>query len=98
MTLLELLVKELPFRGGWPDGVERLEQYPDGALFDGPNYQSNFKFQRADDFGDDEVTREQYEAALVASKPEWDGEGLPPVGVNVSMKLNLMDGSQYELS
>ncbi|EHF4934771.1 hypothetical protein VXI92_004944 [Enterobacter hormaechei] len=80
MTLLELLVKELPSRGGWPDGVERLEQYPDGALFDGPNYQSNFKFQRADDFGDDEVTREQYEAALVASKPEWDGEGLPPVG------------------
>ncbi|WP_159124674.1 hypothetical protein [Enterobacter roggenkampii] len=27
------------------------------------------------------VTREQYEAALAASKPEWDGEGLPPSGV-----------------
>ena len=80
MTLLELLVKELPSRGGWPDGVERLEQYPDGSLFDGPNYQSNFKFQRVDDFGDDEVTREQYESALAASKPEWNGEGLPPVG------------------
>lgn len=26
------------------------------------------------------VTREQYEAALAASKQEWDGEGLPPVG------------------
>ncbi|MDV5528754.1 hypothetical protein QM137_14445 [Enterobacter hormaechei] len=26
------------------------------------------------------VTREQYEAALADSKPEWDGEGLPPVG------------------
>lgn len=26
------------------------------------------------------VTREQYEAALSASKPEWNGEGLPPVG------------------
>ncbi|MCK7258040.1 hypothetical protein L8O18_06115 [Enterobacter asburiae] len=26
------------------------------------------------------VTREQYEAALAASKPEWNGEGLPPVG------------------
>lgn len=26
------------------------------------------------------VTREQYEAALSASKPDWDGEGLPPVG------------------
>lgn len=26
------------------------------------------------------VTSQQYEAALAASKPEWDGEGLPPVG------------------
>lgn len=29
------------------------------------------------------VTREQYEAALATSKPEWDGEGLPPVGCRV---------------
>lgn len=27
------------------------------------------------------VTREQYEATLAASKPEWDGQGLPPSGV-----------------
>lgn len=27
------------------------------------------------------VAREQYEAALAASKPEWDGRGLPPSGV-----------------
>lgn len=26
------------------------------------------------------VTREQYEAALAARKPDWDGDGLPPVG------------------
>lgn len=26
------------------------------------------------------ITREQYEAALAASKPLWDGEELPPVG------------------
>lgn len=26
------------------------------------------------------VTLKQYEAALAASKPEWDGDGLPPVG------------------
>lgn len=26
------------------------------------------------------VTSQQYEAALAASKPEWDGEGFPPVG------------------
>ncbi|CAH5464586.1 hypothetical protein AI2941V1_0282, partial [Enterobacter cloacae] len=29
------------------------------------------------------VTREQYEAALAASKTEWDGEGFPPVGSRV---------------
>lgn len=28
----------------------------------------------------DIVTREQYEAAIAAGKPEWDGDGLPPVG------------------
>lgn len=27
------------------------------------------------------ISREQYEAALAASKPEWDGRGLPPSGV-----------------
>ncbi|KAF2282491.1 hypothetical protein GH714_044097 [Hevea brasiliensis] len=28
-----------------------------------------------------DITRDEYEAALAASKqPEWDGEGLPPVG------------------
>lgn len=29
------------------------------------------------------VTREQYESALAASKTEWDGEGLPPVGLEI---------------
>jgi len=30
-----------------------------------------------------ELTEQEYEAALAASKPEWDGEGLPPVGCRV---------------
>lgn len=34
------------------------------------------------------VTREQYEAALAASKPEWNGEGLPPVGAEVECVCN----------
>lgn len=34
----------------------------------------------------DIVTREQYEAALAASKTEWDGEGLPPVGCDCEFK------------
>lgn len=32
------------------------------------------------------VTREQYEAALAASKvPVWDGEGMPPIGCEVEV-------------
>ena len=31
------------------------------------------------------VTRDQYEAALAASKAEWNGEGLPPVGLNAEV-------------
>ena len=33
------------------------------------------------------VAREQYEAALAASKPEWNGEGLPPVGMEIEYKF-----------
>lgn len=34
------------------------------------------------------VTRQQYESALAASKQEWDGEGLPPVGAEVQCICN----------
>lgn len=34
------------------------------------------------------VTSQQYEAALAASKPEWDGEGLPPVGCECQYETN----------
>lgn len=42
-----------------------------------------FNLEVADDNKEAIITREQYEAALAASKPEWDGEGLPPVGCRV---------------
>lgn len=41
----------------------------------------------ADDCSTSIVTREQYESALAASKKaEWDGVGLPPVGLAVEMQ------------
>ncbi|ELY4125472.1 hypothetical protein SMY53_000539 [Cronobacter malonaticus] len=81
MKLIDLLLQELPKHGGWPEGVNFLEQYTDGSLFCGDTYQSLVRFDRVDDFGYDGVTREQYEAALTAAQePVWDGEGLPPVG------------------
>lgn len=42
-----------------------------------------FNLNPADDNKEAIITREQYEAALTASKPEWDGVGLPPVGYRV---------------
>ncbi|MDZ5639026.1 hypothetical protein [Enterobacter sp. A103] len=35
------------------------------------------------------VTREQYEAALAASKTEWDGNGLPLVGCEFEFRANV---------
>lgn len=43
------------------------------------------------------VTREQYEAALVASQqPAWDGEGVPPVGIKCLTIGPHGDDSWYE--
>jgi hypothetical protein len=81
MKFIDLLVHELPKRGGWPDGVECIEQYIDNSLFDYNGWASGFKIERADDYDYGVVTRTQYESALAASrKVEWDGVGLPPVG------------------
>lgn len=37
------------------------------------------------------VTLDQYEATLAASKPEWDGKGLPPVGAEVEAFNSVTD-------
>ncbi|EPL4525461.1 hypothetical protein QCK34_002820 [Enterobacter asburiae] len=42
------------------------------------------------------VTRQQYEAALAASKQEWDGEGLPPVGCECMVRGEIGDDGWYE--
>ncbi|MTH45369.1 hypothetical protein [Intestinirhabdus alba] len=42
------------------------------------------------------VTREQYEAALASSKPEWDGEGLPPVGCECMVRGEIGDNGWYK--
>lgn len=82
MKLIDLLVQELPKCGGWPDGVDAVEQNSEGQLFEmESDYCSDFKLKKCDDWIADVVTKQQYESALVASqKPAWNGEGLPPVG------------------
>lgn len=76
MKLIDAVVEKYPI-GTWPAGM----------LAVGPMYTFNaFVGRKIKD--DEYVTREQYEAALADSKPEWDGEGLPPVGSKVSFFYN----------
>lgn len=99
MTLLELLVKELPVRGGWPDknmthiftSLEGKVCY-EGSFPRGSFYHNRKEYDVPDLFLESRlisrrevevVTREQYEAAIAAQQPAWNGEGLPPVGVKV---------------
>lgn len=99
MTLLELLVKELPKRGGWPEGAVRCGYF---------NSTDTLYFTNSEDLcppewriyylteienSDEKATREQYEAALSASqRPVWDGEGLPPVGCECEARKHSRDG------
>lgn len=96
MKLIDLLVQELPKRGGWPDGAE----YARVTGFGGEKILVDFLFPEAYnrlsysigiiachliDAGADVdyhmISRDFYESALAESqKPAWNGEGLPPVG------------------
>lgn len=90
MKLIDLLVLELPKRGGWPDGVDAVEQDGEGQLFEmESDYCSGFKLKKCDDWIADVVTKQQYESSLAAlQKPAWNGEGLPPVGCEVEYISN----------
>jgi len=88
MKLIDLLVRELPKRGGWPEGVTSCQQsaadrelYFHGLL----NICSGIYLNEfADDNLTSEITHKQYETALAASV--WNGEGLPPVGCECEWK------------
>lgn len=88
MTLLEILLKELPGKGGWPCSVGSVEQDYDGGIYDDSSgYRSGFTMSLAEDWLNGMVIREQYEAALVESKKvAWSGEGIPPVGCGCEIK------------
>lgn len=107
MKLIDLLVKELPKRGGWPDGAERASV----GDFNGNSITVVFCFPRGYSNGFDVpfqytmtfsipdccvnvatdycmITRDLYESALAASqRPAWNGEGLPPCGVECEYRF-----------
>ncbi|WP_312768644.1 hypothetical protein [Enterobacter soli] len=88
MKLIDILVRELPKLGGWPIGADRIYQNAKGHLVGVQGCIISPVDMELAILAEDlhkSVAREQYEAALTASKPEWDGEGLPPVGVNAEV-------------
>ncbi len=78
MKLIDLLVQELPNRGGWPECAVKIHQDYDGETWACLNNGSTKRLFTLDQvatnarkFGQNEtrenmVTREQYEAALAA--------------------------------
>lgn len=91
MKLIDLLVQELPKRGGWPDGVSEIGQDYDGELmfYGRGNVRTGIYLTLSSDHRNiyrrdgDKITKDRYESALAASKnPAWNGEGLPPVGMH----------------
>lgn len=90
MDLLELLMQKLPESRGWPkEAVHCIyHEHKGGVTFygaEGDMVKNGVGFIDLciPDVRTAEVTREQYEAALTARKPEWNGEGLPPVGCRI---------------
>lgn len=100
MKLIDLLVQELPKRGGWPDGALNATQDKDGevcfsdgaipefglAAWTGGDWCGNeFHTIRASDYATSIITRDQYGAALAASKAvvghngwiQWTGGDCP---------------------
>lgn len=96
MKLIDLLVKELPKLGGWPDGAEyaRVSYFGVGKIlvdFCFPDAYGELSYcigviaRNLIDTGTDVdyhmIRRDSYESALAASqKSSWNGEGLPPTG------------------
>lgn len=86
MKLIEFLITESKKGWKWPDGIVKVAStkgsrgvnfYFDYAC---PPSLSNTLIAPTLFSSSELVTREKYDAALAASKTEWDGEGLPPVG------------------
>ena len=106
MKLIDLLVQELPKRGGWPEGaVECCRHYGANSIdfYDETgNWDDDCYLKYGKDFAKDciyeetsgshrlqSISRSEYESALAASqKPAWNGEGLPPSGIECEVSVD----------
>lgn len=103
MKLIDLLVQELPKRGGRPDGaVEAGFLCSNTTLYfidANGDCLSEWCIEMDSEVEDNdiEISKDQYESALAASqKPAWNGEGLPPVGCECEYRDN--NGEWYPVT
>ena len=66
MKLIDILVAELPKRGGWPES--NMTKYNDILIRNKITYCTSPDYSFFEDLDGNQVTREQYEAALAATK------------------------------
>ena len=98
MKLIDILVEELPKRGGWPKHAEKYCSY-NGET--GAYKRGGIEIKKALITGIDTqicevVCAEQYEAALAAKNEgwiEWGGSENPPVSTNTVVDVRLRCGS-----
>lgn len=99
MKLIDLLVQELPKRGGWPAAYNVISTNGYGQVW---CYSINASGKTSGielyihSSEEGHVTREQYKAALAAAQqPVWSGEGLPPVGCECEYTKQTLPGDEW---
>ena len=94
MNLIDILVDRLPVLGGWPidsdDERTLTSSLPEVSW--GMNGGGYYAFRGPND----SVNYQQYENAILASRNEWDGEGLPPVGLVCEGQFPRHPGISFE--
>lgn len=101
MKTIDVLVEELPKRGGWPDGAigagflsgEGTLYFWDKNNDCPPKWTIETDIEVED--SDEEVTHEQYEAALAAKNDgwiDWGGGKHPPVSTNTVVDVKFKGG------
>lgn len=99
MLLIDLLVQELPKRGGWPDGVTRCVQDGDGTVRFDRHVSSMTRINhewllngQLHNYGFKHNICDDWgfgpvdrEQYEAALKPVWDGKGVPPIGTECEL-------------
>lgn len=96
MKLIDLLVQELPKRGGWPKKTNDILALRTFMVEHNIEFNATHGGEWFNDAGFgavNSVSKDKYEAALAASKQvAWDGRGLPPVG----LLCEFFNGGRYD--